>query len=118
MYERFLVEKRNPEDAEEMLHKIMANILYQEKISSRVQTFGRFMNISHSTSYSIEALNVYLTTLTMVNYGLQPILPHDSTHVDFNRLVAGVEHISLAGWLMFASKKLCKKQKSASKFGT
>lgn len=93
MYEKFLVEKRNPEDAEEMLHKIMANIMYQEKVSARVRTFGRFMNISHSTSYSIEALNVYLTTLTMVNYDLQPILPNDSTHVDFNRLVLSVEHI-------------------------
>jgi hypothetical protein len=93
MYEKFLVEKRNPEDAEESLYKIMANIMYQEKISARVRIFGRFMNISHSSSYSIEALNVYLTTLTMVNYDLQPILPHDSTHVDFNRLVASVDHI-------------------------
>jgi hypothetical protein len=93
MYEKFLVEKRNPEDAEEMLHKVMANIMYQEKISARVRTFGRFMNISHSTSFSIEALNVYLTTLTMVNYDLQPILPNDSTHVDFNRLVISVEHV-------------------------
>ncbi len=93
MYEKYLVEKRNPEDAEESLCKIMANIMYQEKISPRVRAFGRFMNISHSSSYSIEALNVYLTTLTLVNYDLQPILPHDSSHVDFNRLVASIEHV-------------------------
>lgn len=93
MYEKFLVEKRNPEDAEQSLFKIMANIMYQEKISPRVRSFGRFMNISQSSSYSIEALNVYLTTLTLVNYDSQPILPHDSVHVDFNRLVASIEHI-------------------------
>jgi hypothetical protein len=61
MYEKFLVEKRNPEDAEESIWKIMANIMYQEKISPRVRMFGRFMNISPSSSYSLEALNVYLT---------------------------------------------------------
>jgi Ca2+-binding EF-hand superfamily protein len=93
MYEKFLVEKRNPEDAEESLLKIMANIMYQEKIVPRIRAFGRFMSLSNSSAYSLEALNVYLTTLTLVNYDSQPILPHDSTHVDFNRLVASVEHI-------------------------
>jgi len=93
MYEKFLVEKRNPEDAEESLWKVMANIMYQEKVSPRVRMFGRFMNISPSSSYSLEALNVYLTTLTLCNYDLQPILPHDTSHVDFNRLVASVEHV-------------------------
>ena len=93
MYEKFLVEKRNPEDAEESIWKIMANIMYQEKVSPRIRMFGRFMNISPSSSYSLEALNVYLTALTMCNYDLQPILPHDNSHVDFNRLVASVEHV-------------------------
>uniref|UniRef100_A0A6U6B6K6 EF-hand domain-containing protein n=1 Tax=Guillardia theta TaxID=55529 RepID=A0A6U6B6K6_GUITH len=114
LYDYHLEVLGDPRLAEEALVNVVANVRSYDSSSTRIRTFGRFLNLG-GQPLPLEALNIFLCGLLRLQNGQLPLLAsHDSIQVDAARGLRVIEYVFAQTSSIVRSKVLLEAEKMAT----